>query len=138
MQLKNIFILAVAVIFSINSNSDELIGSMGCEKAPGTDAWHKQNVFIFLYGTQGKYSKICKDNIGDSSFKPMTCYGTKIDAVRITSDDSAPYYISLQRKNLRLTLYKDAVYQCKKSADPQSVENYVKNAKQNQLNQNQF
>ena len=120
MQFKNIFILAVVVIFSINSNSDELIGSMGCELKPGSSSSYKQNVFIFLYGVQGKYSKICKDNIDDKSFKPMSCYGTRIDAVRITSDDSAPHYISLHRKSLNATLI-NAAYQCKKSVDPQSV-----------------
>ena len=141
MQFKYIFIFALAVTFSISSNADELIGTMGCESKGGT------NVFILLYGKNGKYTKICQDNIGNSSMAPMECRKAFTSATEIYSEYSYSRVvtITLQRKTLDLEIKERKggligrrLYQCIKSKDPESVENFVKNAKQNQLKENQF
>lgn len=138
MQFKYIFIFSLAVTFSISSNAEELIGTMGCESTKTTKFENKENVFILLYGGQKGYTKICRDNIDNSSMEAMDCFQTEVDATSIRSKSTYFRYISLTRKDLKLILNENYVYQCTKSKNPQSVENFVKNAKQNQLSSNQF
>ena len=147
MQPKYIIIFALAATFSISSNAEILIGTMGCESL-GTEKFeNKENVFILLYGDQEGYTKICRDNIGNSSMDAMECFPTEVNALKITSDTWRTTYnyriqIDLTRKDLKLILRSRSssygYYQCTKSKNPQSVENFVKNAKQNQLSSNQF
>ena len=139
MYFKNVFILVFALVFSINTYADSLIGTMGCEITSRNDSVNR-NVYVLLYGNKNNYTKICKDNIGNGSMDAMTCYVALTDAATIWGrDGNYSRQIELQRKDLKLKLwYPYVTYQCTKSKDPQSVENFVKNAKLNQLNQNQF
>ena len=147
MKILKISTLVLFLALASSVESDELVGAMGCEFIQNSTKYNnKENYFITLYKSNGSYSKICRDNIGEASLKPMTCYSVKVDANVIKSNDIPPHYIQLRRKDLRAAFFRGPdpwskggnLYSCKKSADPKSVENFIKNSKSEQLKSNQF
>ena len=148
MKILKISTLVLFLALASSVESDEPVGAMGCEFIQNSTKKYnnKENYFITLYKSYGSYSKICRDNIGEASLEPMTCYDVKVDANVIRSGGYAPYDIQIRRQDLRTAFlrYSDPwnsgihLYSCKKSADPKSVENFIKNAKSEQLKSNQF
>ena len=147
MKILKISTVLLFLALASSVESDELVGAMGCEFIKNSTKYNnKENYFITLYKSNGSYSKICRDNIGEASLEPMSCYSVKVDANVIRSDDYSPYYIQIRRQDLRVAFFRHSdpwskgknVYSCKKSADPKSVENFIKNSKSEQLKSNQF
>ena len=147
MKILKISTLVLCLSLVSSLESDELVGAMGCEVIQKSTKYkNKENYFITLYKSNGSYSKICRDNIGEASLRPMSCYGVSVDANVIKSSDTAPYFIQIRRQDLRTAFFRysdpwnsgENLYSCKKSADPKSVENFIKNSKSEQLKSNQF
>ncbi len=134
MSYKSFFTFILLCALSSHATSEELVGAMGCEVKPdSTKYYDKTNLFVTLYKENGNYSKICWDNIDEIDLEPMTCWRN----VWLNASYIETTMITINRKTLDMKLFKH-YYSCKKSPDPKSVENFIRNSKMEQLNNNQF
>ena len=145
-QLSLFILLCSPVVVLAN---EILVASIGCERNTEFEELRsnapKQYVFLYKqYKSDEKYSKVCKSELGSTNMDALKCYSKlRQDAQTITAGRGSGYFydsdivITIQRSTLKTRLNQMG-YNCVKSENPQSVLNYVRNAKKKQLDSNQL
>ena len=140
-MLKHLSQIILFALISTGVQAERLAAAIGCE-----DPVQSTQFFLLLYKeaeSKNAFSKVCRSQIGDTSIEPFLCLPTvRVNATEINvyrSQRNPLREWSVNRKTL--DVYDSNArkkYKCSKSKDPKSVENYVRNAKQEQLNENQL
>ena len=140
-MLKHLSQIILFALISTGVQAERLSAAIGCE-----DPLQSTQFFLLLYKeaeSKNAFSKVCRSQIGDASILPFRC----LSAVRVNATKIDVYshknssYIRWSVNRKTLDVYDNEAqkkYKCSKSKDPKSVENYVRNAKQEQLNENQL
>ena len=135
-MLKHLSQIILFALISTGVQAERLAAAIGCE-----DPVQSTQFFLLLYKeaeSKNAFSKVCGSQIGHRSVEPFLCFYD----VRVNATEINVYYLtrkwSVNRKTLDVTVEGKTKYKCSKSKDPKSVENYVRNAKQEQLNENQL
>lgn len=139
-MLKHLSQIILFALISTGVQAERLSAAIGCE-----DPLQSTQFFLLLYKeaeSKNAFSKVCRSQIGDKSMEPFLC----LSSVRVNATEIRVYnkYNSFRWSVNRKTLdvydngAQKKIYKCSKSKDPKSVENYVRNAKQEQLNENQL
>ena len=137
-MLKHLSQIILFALISTGVQAERLAAAIGCE-----DPVQSTQFFLLLYKeaeSKNAFSKVCGSQIGHRSVEPFLCFSdVRVNATEINVHFSYTRRWSVNRKTLDVTVEgKTKKYKCSKSKDPKSVENYVRNAKQEQLNENQL
>tara|TARA_B100000780_G_scaffold217688_1_gene156937 strand:+ start:469 stop:882 length:414 start_codon:yes stop_codon:yes gene_type:complete len=137
-MLKHLSQIILFALISTGVQAERLSAAIGCE-----DPVQSAQFFLLLYKeaeSKNAFSKVCRSQIGDTSMEPFLC----LTSVRVNATEIGVYsynYLRWSVNRKTLDVYDNEArkkYKCSKSKDPKSVENYVRNAKQEQLNENQL